>query len=217
MYTKNSTEIAEKDGQSERIFYNNSMYLLNNDSMYLIVGLGNPGKEYSGTRHNAGFSCMDILAARHSIRLSRKSCQAQVGKGIIGGEKVILAKPQTYMNLSGRSVGALLYYHKISLNHLIVLYDDCDLDVGRLRIRKSGSAGGHNGMKSIIEMTGTQEFARIRMGIGQRPAFMDMPDYVLGHFSREEQAIMAAAYEKAADAAADILINGIDHAMNFYN
>ena len=185
--------------------------------MYLIVGLGNPTKKYEHTRHNAGFDCIDLLAGMHGIRINRSACRAHIGKGFIGKEKVILAKPQTFMNLSGQAVGALLYYYKIPLNHLIVLYDDSDLDPGKLRIRKSGSAGGHNGMKNIIEMTGTQDFLRIRIGIGHCPKETDMVDFVLGRPEGEEKTKVEEASKRAAEAVQDILENGADHAMNHYN
>lgn len=185
--------------------------------MYLIVGLGNPTKQYEHTRHNVGFDCIDLLASRFSIRINRSSCKAHYGKGFIGKEKVVLAKPQTFMNLSGQSVGALLYYHKIPLDHLIVIYDDSDLDVGKLRIRKSGSAGGHNGMKDIIRSVGSQTFTRIRVGIGKCPPETDMVDFVLGKARGEELTQMEAAFARCADAAEDIILNGPDHAMNHFN
>lgn len=185
--------------------------------MYLIVGLGNPTKQYEHTRHNTGFDCLDVLASRLAVKINRSSCKAFLGKGYLGKEKVILAKPQTFMNLSGQSVGALLYYYKIPVSHLIVIYDDSDLDAGKLRIRKSGSAGGHNGMKNIIQMIGTQDFTRIRVGIGHCPEQMDMVDFVLGHPVGEEKTKVSEAMERAADAVEDILANGVDHAMNKYN
>ena len=188
-----------------------------NENMYLIAGLGNPTKKYEHTRHNAGFECIDAIAADCSIRISRSVCKAHIGKGYIGKEKVILAKPQTFMNLSGQAVNALMNHYRIDKDHLIVIYDDTDIETGKIRIRKSGSAGGHNGMKDIINMTGTNEFVRIRVGIGKCPEYMDMVDFVLGHPEGDDKKKMEEAFEKAAEAACDIIINGADHAMNHYN
>ena len=185
--------------------------------MYLIIGLGNPTEQYQHTRHNAGFDCLDILADMLSVRINRALHKSHYGKGYAGSEKVILAKPQTYMNLSGQAVESLMHFYKIDREHLIVIYDDSDLEPGRIRIRKSGSAGGHNGMKDIIKMTGTQDFIRIRVGIGRPPEHMDMADFVLSRPQGEEKKIMDAAYERAAMAAKDMIENGVDHAMNHYN
>ena len=151
------------------------------------------------------------------IKVNRLHGRALTGKGKIGTEKVVLAKPQTFMNLSGQSVVALLNYYKIDTQHLIVIYDDSDLDVGRIRIRKSGSSGGHNGMKDIISVTGTQDFVRIRAGIGRRPEYMEMPDYVLGRPSGDERKLLDEALVRAAEAAVDIVEHGADHAMNTFN
>ena len=185
--------------------------------MYLIVGLGNPTEKYEHTRHNAGFDTIDILAQLLSVKINRSLHKSYYGKGMFGTEKIILAKPRTFMNLSGEAVRTLMQFYKIDRDHLIVIYDDSDLEPGRIRIRKSGSAGGHNGMKDIIRMIGTQDFARIRVGIGRPPEYMEMPDYVLGRPAGEEKGIMQAAFEKAALAAKDILENGVDHAMNHFN
>ena len=197
------------NAENEQIHYNGAMYL--------IVGLGNPTKKYEHTRHNVGFDCLDILAARLTVKISRSMSRAHIGKGIIGKEKVVLAKPQTFMNLSGQAVQSLMRFYRIDPARLIVIYDDSDLDAGRLRIRKSGSAGGHNGMKDIIAMTGTQDFTRIRVGIGKCPPMMDMADFVLGHPEGEDRALLEEAMERAAQAAEDIVINGADHAMNCFN
>lgn len=185
--------------------------------MYLIAGLGNPTRQYEHTRHNAGFDCIDILAKTLDIKVNRLRERALTGKGKAGAEQVILAKPQTFMNLSGQAVAPLMHYYKVDAGHLIVIYDDSDLDVGRIRIRKSGSSGGHNGMKDIISATGTQDFIRIRIGIGKRPEYMEMPDYVLGHPSGDERKLLDKALEQAAQAALDIIENGADHAMNHFN
>ena len=185
--------------------------------MYIIVGLGNPTKKYEHTRHNAGFDCIDILAAKLNIKVNRAWCRALVGKGTIGSEKIVLAKPQTFMNLSGQSVKALLNFYKTDPAHLIVIYDDTDIEPGTIRIRRSGSAGGHNGMKDIIAMTGTGEFTRIRVGIGKRPEYMDMVDYVLGRAEGEDKKKMTLALADAAEAAVTIIEEGADRAMNKFN
>lgn len=186
--------------------------------MYLIAGLGNPTEKYSKTRHNAGFDTLDILAEKWNIKFKKSVFHALVGKGMIGREKVLLVKPLTFMNLSGNAVRAVSRFYKIDPEkELVVIYDDSDLEEGKLRLRKKGSAGSHNGMKSIISSIGTETFSRIRIGIGQRPEQVDMVDYVLGRFDKETRKIMEAAFERAADAAADIVVNGMDHAMNQFN
>ena len=152
--------------------------------MYLIAGLGNPGKQYENTRHNAGFMALDALADQLGTSIEEKKHKALCGKGLIGGEKVILLKPQTFMNLSGESIRAAADFYKVDPDHIIVIYDDISLEPGQLRIRKKGSAGGHNGIKSIIAHLGTQEFPRIKVGVGAKPDRMDLADYVLGHFPR---------------------------------
>ena len=186
--------------------------------MYIIVGLGNPTKEYQNTRHNIGFDVIDKLADINNITVLEKKHKALVGKGIINGQKVILAKPQTYMNLSGESVRELVDYYKVDEEtELIVIYDDISLDVGQLRIRKKGSAGGHNGIKSIIQHLGHDVFPRIKMGVGEKPKGYDLADYVLGHFSKEERVVMDKAAERAADAIRMMITEDADTAMNEYN
>lgn len=185
--------------------------------MYIIAGLGNPGKQYEGTRHNVGFNSLDILADRYNIDVSEKAHRAYIGKGVIEGNKVILVKPQTYMNLSGESIRSALDYYKIDLENFIVIYDDISLEPGQLRIRKKGSAGGHNGVKNIIAHLGTQEFSRIRVGVGEKPPRMDLADYVLSRFSKGETEKMEQAYKDAAAAAVDMMTLGIDAAMNLHN
>lgn len=185
--------------------------------MYLIIGLGNPGREYEHTRHNAGFDAIDILAEKLGTDVKEKKHRGLCGKGMIGGEKVILLKPQTYMNLSGESVRAAADFYKIDAEHMIVLYDDIDLDVGKLRVRAKGSAGGHNGIKNIIAHMGTQEFPRVRIGVGAKPDRMDLADYVLGRFSQVERSAMEDAFEEAAEAAIAVVEDGIDAAMNRFN
>ncbi len=186
--------------------------------MYIIVGLGNPTKEYENTRHNIGFAIIDKLAESYSIDVLEKKHKALIGKGMINGTKVILAKPQTYMNLSGESVRELVDYYKIDEEEeLIIIYDDISLDVGQLRIRKKGSAGGHNGMKSILAHLGHDIFPRIKVGVGDKPKGYDLADYVLGRFSQEERGIMEEASIAAVNAVREIIAGEIDRAMNTYN
>lgn len=186
--------------------------------MYIIAGLGNPSKEYEGTRHNAGFQVIDRIAEKYNISVDVKKHRALIGKGIIAGQKVILAKPQTFMNLSGESIRSLLDYYKIDEeNELIVIYDDISLEPGQIRIRAKGSAGGHNGIKNIIQHLGGQVFPRIKVGVGEKPSKMDLADYVLGHFSKEEKEQMDEGYEHAMHALELILMGEISEAMNEYN
>lgn len=185
--------------------------------MYLIVGLGNPGDKYRYTRHNAGFMVLDYFAAAHNISINRIKHKAVLGEGFIGPEKVILAKPQTYMNLSGESVLELMNWYKEDISRLIVVYDDVDLPVGRIRIRPEGSSGTHNGMKSIIYILNTDKFPRVRVGIGKQPDYMDLADYVLGKFPDEEIPLMEEAVKRSALAIEEIVKNGVNSAMNKYN
>ena len=186
--------------------------------MFIIAGLGNPTREYEGTRHNVGFDVIDRLAARYNIDVDVKKHRALIGKGMIAGQKVILAKPQTYMNLSGESVRSLVDYFKIDEEQeLIVIYDDISLDVGQLRIRKKGSAGGHNGIKNIIAHLGHSVFPRIKVGVGEKPKEYDLADYVLGHFTKEEQEVMEEGYRKASEAVEMMVSGEMDAAMNEYN
>lgn len=186
--------------------------------MFIIVGLGNPSKEYQGTRHNVGFEVIDKLAEKYNISVDTKRHRAYIGKGMLGGQKVILAKPQTYMNLSGESVQSLLDYYKVDEEReLLVIYDDISLDNGQIRIRAKGSAGGHNGIKNIIAHLGSQVFPRIKVGVGAKPPKYDLADYVLGHFSKAEQELMEEGYDKAVHAVELILQNEMTEAMNEYN
>ena len=186
--------------------------------MYLIAGLGNPGREYENTRHNAGFASIDRLAETNHISIDMKKFQALCGTGYIGGQKVLLLKPQTYMNLSGESLRAACDFFKIDPEQeLIVIYDDISLAPGQLRIRAKGSAGGHNGIKSIIAHLGTQVFLRVKVGVGEKPQGWDLADYVLGHFSKEEQQVMQESFDRAADAAAALLSEEVQQVMNEYN
>ena len=186
--------------------------------MYIIAGLGNPGREYENTRHNAGFASLDALAKRHGIELTTRKFQALTGSGYIDGQKVLLVKPQTYMNLSGESLRAACDFFKVDPEEgLIVIYDDISLEPGQLRIRLKGSAGGHNGIKNIIAHLGTQEFPRIKVGVGAKPPKMDLADYVLSRFGAEEQKIMDEAFGEAAEAAVMMMTTGAERAMNHYN
>ena len=186
--------------------------------MFLIVGLGNPTKQYEKTRHNIGFDVMDALAEKYNISISENKHKALCGKGVIEGMKVVLAKPQTYMNLSGESVAELINYYKLDPeSELIVIFDDISLEPGNIRIRKKGSAGGHNGIKNIIAMTGTQNFMRIKGGVGEKPKGWDLADYVLGRFSTEDRAKVEEAIGHAMDAAVLMMQGEVDKAMNDYN
>lgn len=186
--------------------------------MYIIVGLGNFAKEYSNTRHNIGFDVIDKLAEQENIAMLEKKHKALIGKGVVAGQKCILAKPVTFMNLSGESVRELIDYYKVDeTTELIVISDDISLAVGQLRVRKKGSAGGHNGLKNIIAHLGHDSFIRIKVGVGEKPKGWDLADYVLGHFSAQERPVMNEAALRAADAIRTIITNGADVAMNEFN
>jgi len=184
--------------------------------MFVIVGLGNPGKSYENTRHNIGFIALDLLAREHDIKVNKIKHKALVGEGFISGQKVLLVKPQTYMNLSGSSVREILEYYKVDPENLIVIYDDIDIPSGNLRIRKKGSGGTHNGMKSIIYDIQSEQFPRIRIGIGKETR-MDLKDYVLGGFGKDEKKQIEQAVLHAVKAAACIIEKGIEIAMGEYN
>ncbi|NLM43370.1 MAG: aminoacyl-tRNA hydrolase [Clostridiales bacterium] len=185
--------------------------------MFVVAGLGNPGIKYADTRHNIGFITLDYLAQQLNININKIKHKALVGEGYIGVEKVLLVKPQTYMNLSGESILDVVEYYKIPIENLIVIYDDVDLPKGVLRIRQKGSAGSHNGMKSIIYLLQRDDFPRIRIGIGKQPEYMDLADYVTGKFTKDEIPIMAEAAKKAAEAVQEIIVKGIASAMNKFN
>jgi PTH1 family peptidyl-tRNA hydrolase len=185
--------------------------------MYIIAGLGNPGKDYETTRHNAGFMTIDRLADQLGCEVTTRKFQGLTGSGFIGGEKVILLKPQTFMNASGESIRAAADFYKLEPDHILVIYDDISLDVGSIRVRVKGSAGGHNGMKSIIAHLGTENFPRIRVGIGEKPERMDLADYVLGHFSKEEMENLQKATHMAAEAAEILITQDAQTAMNRFN
>ena len=186
--------------------------------MYIIAGLGNPTKQYEDTRHNVGFDVIDRIADEYNISVETRKGKALTGTGIIAGRKVLLAKPQTYMNLSGESLRALTDFYKIDVEtELLVIYDDISLDVGKLRIRAKGSAGGHNGIKNIIAQLGTQEFTRIKIGVGEKPAKMDLADYVLGRFSKEEQPVIRESADRAREAVCEMITHDVASAMNKFN
>ena len=186
--------------------------------MFVIVGLGNPGKKYENTRHNAGFIAIDALADKYGIRIDEKKHKALCGSGVIEGVKVLLVKPQTYMNLSGESVRSVLDFYKLDPEEeMMVIYDDISLAPGNIRIRKKGSAGGHNGIKSLIAHAGTQNFMRIKVGVGEKPSGWDLADYVLGHFSEDDQSKLKEVMPDIMDAAVLMMQGDVDKAMNNYN
>ena len=185
--------------------------------MKLIVGLGNPTDKYTGTRHNVGFEVIDRIVDEYGIGLDTVKHKGVYGKGKIGGQTVILLKPMTYMNLSGESVAAVAAYYKIEPNDIIVVYDDINLDVGRLRVRGKGSAGGHNGIKNIIAHLKTEDFPRVRIGVGMKPPKMDLADYVLSHFTKEDREKIEEGYDKAAKAVELLVQDELERAMNDYN
>lgn len=185
--------------------------------MHIIIGLGNPTDQYKATRHNVGWDAVTRLSDDFRIPLDFKKHKALCGKGYIEGEKVILAQPLTYMNLSGESVRELVDFYKVAPEDIIVIYDDISLEVGQLRIRKQGSAGGHNGMKSIISHLGTNEFPRIKIGVGDKPRGWDLADYVLSRFQGEEQEKIREALSDTSAACKMITNSAIDAAMNLYN
>lgn len=186
--------------------------------MYIVVGLGNPTGRYEGTRHNVGFDAVDYLVDEYRVPSSGVKHKAMYGKGVIAGQKVILAKPLTYMNLSGESVAELVNYYKVDpQSELVVIYDDITLEPGQIRVRKKGSAGGHNGIKSIISCLGTDQFQRIRIGVGEKPKNWDLADYVLSVFSKEERPLVEEGIKHAAGALEMMLQDDIEGAMNRYN
>lgn len=186
--------------------------------MFVIVGLGNPDKKYELTRHNIGFDVIDALADKYNISVKEKKHKALVGSGVIEGIKVLLVKPLTYMNLSGQSVAEVMNFYKLDPEEdMIIAYDDISLAPGNIRIRKKGSAGGHNGIKSIIAMTGTQNFMRIKVGVGEKPAGWDLADYVMGRFDKEDRQKVNEAIEDAMAAAVLMMQGDVDKAMNNFN
>ena len=185
--------------------------------MYLIVGLGNPENEYANTRHNMGFCTINKIAAEFKIDMTKTKFNGIYGTGMIEGQKVVLLKPQTYMNLSGDAVKAFWDYYKLDLEDLIIIYDDIDVEKGNIKIRKKGSSGSHNGMKSIVQNLGTEEFTRIRIGIGRPEHSNDMINSVIGKIDEEEQKRLTPGIDLAKDATIEIIKNGVDMAMNKFN
>ena len=185
---------------------------------WLVVGLGNPGAKYENTRHNVGFMTADALAGRNGEPIRRVKYHALTSEAVIGGQSVLLMKPTTFMNLSGQAVSEAARFYKIPADHVLVISDDVDLPLGKLRIRKSGSAGGHNGLKNIIQLLGTDQFPRLKIGVGGKPhPDYNMADWVLGQFQGEDKKTIDAAVARAADAVECLLSDGIDRAMNQYN
>ncbi len=185
--------------------------------MYIIAGLGNPTKEYDKTRHNAGFAVIDKLADTYNISMDIKKHKAICGKGVIAGQKVVLVKPQTYMNLSGESIREVVDFYKVDIENVLVVFDDISLDVGKLRLRPKGSAGGHNGIKSIISHLGTDQFKRIKFGVGDKPRGYDLADWVLGRFPKDQADAVEEGLENACKAVETIILEGIESGMNKYN
>ena len=186
--------------------------------MWMIVGLGNPGREYARTRHNVGFDVIDVLSEKLNIQVNRSLMHGLVGDGFFGGEKVMLVKPQTFMNLSGQCVSELVSFYKVPMDRLLLIYDDIDLPLGKLRLRLSGSAGTHNGMRSVIGLLGRQDFPRLRVGVGSRPEGWELADWVLSHYATEEERrTQFDAFLLAADTAMDLIRNGPESAMRTAN
>lgn len=187
------------------------------DNLYVIAGLGNPGSRYENTRHNVGFDAIDLLASRYNIAVSKLKFKALYGEGTIEGTKVLLVKPQTFMNLSGESVRDLVEWYKIPLSRLVVIYDDIDLPPGKVRVRPKGSSGTHNGMRNIIYLLQKDDFPRVRIGIGKQPPNWELADYVVSKFSQEDRKIANESILRAAEAAVELITSGVEPAMNKYN
>lgn len=186
--------------------------------MTIIVGLGNPDKKYEHTRHNIGFDVIDVLADKYNISVTEKKHKALCGTGVIDGTKVMLVKPQTYMNLSGEAVAEVINYYKLDAEEdMIVVFDDISLEPGKIRIRKKGSAGGHNGIKNIIAMTSTSGFKRIKVGVGEKPQGWDLADHVLGRFNEKDRELVESAIKSAIEATRLMIAGETDKAMNLYN
>lgn len=187
------------------------------DNLHVIVGLGNPGTRYDNTRHNVGFDALDLLATKHNISVSKLKFKALYGEGTIEGQRVLLVKPQTFMNLSGESVRDIVDWYKIPMSRLVVIYDDVDLAPGKVRVRPKGSAGTHNGMRNIIYLLQKDDFPRVRIGIGRAPANWDLADYVLSKYSAEDRKTANEGITKAAEAVAELIKADVESAMNKYN
>jgi peptidyl-tRNA hydrolase, PTH1 family len=184
---------------------------------YLLVGLGNPGREYRSTRHNVGFMVADEISTHLDIKIGRVQSNALIGQGVLGDKRIIIAKPQTFMNLSGQAVSSLIRFYKIPLDHILVMHDDLDLPFGTLRMRPEGGSGGQKGLGSIIEQLGTQAFPRLRVGIGRPPGRMQAADYVLQSFPSEDQVLLSGVLTRARDAALTFVRNGLEQSMNLFN
>ncbi|MCX8129846.1 MAG: aminoacyl-tRNA hydrolase [Clostridia bacterium] len=187
------------------------------ENIFIVVGLGNPGNKYDNTRHNVGFDTIDYLSAKHGIRITKLKHKALSGDGTISGQRVILVKPQTYMNLSGESVREIIEWYKIPLSNIILIYDDIDLAVGKIRVRPKGSSGTHNGMRSILYHVQSEEFPRIRIGIGRPPEGWALADFVLSKFNEQDRKLINASITNAADAVEAIIKSGVEAAMNKFN
>lgn len=185
--------------------------------MYVVVGLGNPGKDYTNTRHNVGFNTVDLIGKRNNINLNKIKFNSIYGEGNIGGEKILLVKPQTYMNNSGTSVRDISQYYKIPIENIIVVVDDIDIDFSSVKLRAKGSAGSHNGLKSIINHLQEEGFPRVKIGIGKKYENQNLADFVLSRFSKDEQIDIDMSIITAAEAVESIIKDGIDTAMNIYN
>ena len=202
----------------EKIIIKTKRIVIEGLEMFAIIGLGNPGKEYENTRHNAGFNSVDAIAKKYGIDISKNEFKSKVGQGFIDGQKVILVKPQTYMNNSGEAVREVVDFYKLdSTSEIMIIYDDISLDVGMIRVRDKGSAGGHNGIKGIIAHLGSEAFLRIRVGVGDKGENGDLVKHVLGTFKGDDETTIKESYEKAVDAATLILNDNFEKAMNIYN
>jgi len=187
------------------------------DKMFVIAGLGNPGPQYINTRHNVGFDTVDVIADKLQININKIKHKALIGEGMLDDTKIMLVKPQTYMNSSGESIRDIVEWYKIPLSNLIIIYDDIDLDLGKIRIKKKGSSGTHNGMKSVIYQLQSEDFPRVRIGLGKPPEKWDLVNYVLGKFPPEERKVVDVAVKLAAKAVEVIINSGVEAAMNKYN
>lgn len=185
--------------------------------MFLIIGLGNPEKDYGNTRHNMGFNVINKIAEKYNIEINKTKFKALFGSGNINNEKVVLLKPQTFMNLSGESVKEAIDFYKIDLENILIIYDDIDLNPGKIRIKKSGGPGTHNGMRSIVQNLGTENFARLRVGIGKPEGHIDLVEYVIGHINQEDKDLLENGVDLAVKAIDTIIDENIDVAMNMYN
>ncbi len=187
------------------------------ENLFIIAGLGNPGSRYENTRHNMGFETVDYISYKYKIKVSKVKFKAVIGDGEIEGERVMLVKPQTYMNSSGESVREIIDWYKIPLENIIIVYDDIDLPLGKIRIRPGGSAGTHNGMRSVIYQIQSDNFPRVRIGVGRPPEGWELVDYVLGRFNEDDRKIVSESVKKASEAVASIIKSGVEAAMNTYN